>query len=476
MNELNIFVFDDEWNNFKRRFAQIKYIGGQRVSFDGLKWDKKEPIEYNLKEGINTVLGMENGDISFNVILLDVYFGELPSAYECFNPLPDFDPPLNSKLIDELYGSGLPVIILTQSKKHEHVYKAGSYKLPYISKEKLYSEKTDDMDSFKRELADQVNKVINNPRFNTHTLEAENKFALNYDKDELHSPATLATILWENDRVVEAAKIIINEYAEKLKVLDIGSGTGRFEELLLTHSDISHHIEYIVATDFAPQYHIKAKERLKSLGINFENAIIFKRRIAEDIRFPEETFDLVLVAFGVPCFSDYRKSIPQAYRVLKKGGVAVFTVYNSDSLVYDFNKFRYTSYGANESFFCAEIDRKKKIMYLPGGYSFPCNTFTVSEFETELSRAGFFIPESGKDSIETFPLLYGCVKRENYQGLVKSTKKLSKGIVSYKSKELEKDQCNSGFSKLFYNMDKNISDIIKNRGHYINAIVVKPRR
>jgi len=63
------------------------------------------------------------------------------------------------------------------------------------------------------------------------------------------------------------------------------------------------------------------KQKIKKLRL--ENQIILQSGDAEDIRFPEASFDAVTVAFGVRNFQNLEKGLAEMYRVLKPGGKLV---------------------------------------------------------------------------------------------------------------------------------------------------------
>lgn len=70
----------------------------------------------------------------------------------------------------------------------------------------------------------------------------------------------------------------------------------------------------IVATDLNPAMLDVAAERIKSDKVTFEPAD------AQDLRFADETFDLVVCQFGVMFFPDKVRAHTEARRVLREGG------------------------------------------------------------------------------------------------------------------------------------------------------------
>jgi ubiquinone/menaquinone biosynthesis C-methylase UbiE len=484
MSNKKIFVFDDQWDDLREHFEKVREpvrrVLGMPVEFEGLKYSPTNgPRDSQIRKGIDSVLGVNDGDISTSAILLDVIFDHSEGDYHCFDYLPGH-PIKNQTLIDELVGSGLPTIILSQSEALEHVHTAGREQLAWLSKDLLAK----DPEVFGQDLGRQLKKEFNQLRYNKVTLEVVNQFAKLYDKEELSSLATRVVLLWENERILTALKEAARRLNYPLRVLDIGCGTGRFEELLLCHSDTRVCVEQIVAIDFAPQFLVCARERLFALGLEEElkKKVVFMRRIAEDLRLPSEEFDVVLISFGVPCFTRYRKSIPEAARVLRSNGLMVLTGYNYDSLNFEYEETSsQVATGQRRSFFCANIDRKNNMMTLPGLSPFQCFTFTPSYF-VEIVRQDLFVPDEeahrkaiGFAPVETFPVLHGCAPREFIERLVRRGEKVTKSLptpVSYMPEALEGY---SDFSRDLYMMDRELCRLssLRERGHYINIIASK---
>lgn len=102
-------------------------------------------------------------------------------------------------------------------------------------------------------------------------------------------------------------------------VLETAAGTGTVTERL--HEALPN--ANIVATDLnAPMLDV-ASERIRSEKVSFEPAD------ALDLRFPDETFDLVVCQFGVMFFPDKVKGNAEARRVLRGGGHYLFVIWDS---------------------------------------------------------------------------------------------------------------------------------------------------
>lgn len=101
-----------------------------------------------------------------------------------------------------------------------------------------------------------------------------------------------------------------------LDILDIATGTGdvafdlqhRFPEARITGVDLSEKMLDI------------AKFRLKKSDKTVQNKLTFEKGNSLDLRFDNESFDLVTVAYGVRNFEYLDRGLKEMARVLKSGG------------------------------------------------------------------------------------------------------------------------------------------------------------
>lgn len=115
-------------------------------------------------------------------------------------------------------------------------------------------------------------------------------------------------ILWRKKAVKILKKYPIDH------LLDVATGTGDFalEALALKPSKIN-------GIDISEGMLAVGKEKIKKLGK--QNIITLEKGDSENLHFEDNTFDAVIVAFGVRNFENLGKGISEILRVLKPGGV-----------------------------------------------------------------------------------------------------------------------------------------------------------
>ena len=97
------------------------------------------------------------------------------------------------------------------------------------------------------------------------------------------------------------------------KILDVATGTGDLAiELLKLDPDS------IVGVDIATEMLDVGREKIKNKGL--ENIIELQEGDAEDLKFTDNTFDAITVAFGVRNFETLQKGLKEMHRVLAPNG------------------------------------------------------------------------------------------------------------------------------------------------------------
>jgi len=97
-------------------------------------------------------------------------------------------------------------------------------------------------------------------------------------------------------------------------ILDVATGTGDLAILMSTLGQAK-----VTGIDLAQNMLEIAEKKILNRGL--QTRIEVRRADAENIPYPDETFDAVTVAFGVRNFEDLEKGLSEMRRVLKQGGV-----------------------------------------------------------------------------------------------------------------------------------------------------------
>jgi demethylmenaquinone methyltransferase/2-methoxy-6-polyprenyl-1,4-benzoquinol methylase len=108
----------------------------------------------------------------------------------------------------------------------------------------------------------------------------------------------------------------LQEIAPK-KVLDVATGTG--DVAIMTYHML--HSEKITGIDISEGMLELGTKKIEKLGLG--NTIELQKGDSEVIRFEDNSFDAITVAFGVRNFQNLEKGLSEMYRVLRPGGKLV---------------------------------------------------------------------------------------------------------------------------------------------------------
>ena len=136
----------------------------------------------------------------------------------------------------------------------------------------------------------------------------ENVFNKVYDKYDLMNDLMSFGI----HRSWKKKLIKIMNPSENQNLIDVGCGTGDIGKL---YSDFTNHNSNILSTDPNEKMVEKGKSNLK----NYKN-IEWRICAGEKLDAMSNSFDFYTISFGLRNTKDVRKTINEAYRVLKKGG------------------------------------------------------------------------------------------------------------------------------------------------------------
>ncbi|MBN1339783.1 MAG: bifunctional demethylmenaquinone methyltransferase/2-methoxy-6-polyprenyl-1,4-benzoquinol methylase UbiE [Bacteroidales bacterium] len=99
-------------------------------------------------------------------------------------------------------------------------------------------------------------------------------------------------------------------------ILDVATGTGDFAIAALESGAVK-----ITGVDIAEEMLAMGREKLAKKKLS--HIISLQSGDSEDLPFPDNTFDAVIVAFGVRNFGDLQKGLKEMHRVLTSRGVVV---------------------------------------------------------------------------------------------------------------------------------------------------------
>jgi ubiquinone/menaquinone biosynthesis C-methylase UbiE len=149
--------------------------------------------------------------------------------------------------------------------------------------------------------------------------------------------------------------------------LELASGTGR----------VTHHLQKVlspaaklIASDISEDMLSVAKEKLNT------KAIEWREIDAQELPFEDNSLDLVVCCFGYMFVPDKLKAFAEAYRVLRPGGMLLFTSWDKLEENYASNAYR-------------TIVKKYLPAPLPASYSLPFSMSDEQEIRQLLQQAGF---------------------------------------------------------------------------------------
>lgn len=109
------------------------------------------------------------------------------------------------------------------------------------------------------------------------------------------------------------------------QILDIATGTGDFaiESLKLSP-------EKVIGVDISEGMLNVGRKKMKNKG--YSNIIDMQSGDSENLHFEDNTFDAVIVAFGVRNFENLGKGLSEMYRVLRPGGRAIILEFSKPTV------------------------------------------------------------------------------------------------------------------------------------------------
>lgn len=442
----NIYLIDDEYQ-IVQQVLQNALIGTD-FTIEAFPFRSDDDINLQIERCLSDI--SERTDIDLAIV--DIYFK---------NSRGDMLPG-GRKVAKQLYSMGIPVIIMSGENEDDKLISnamiAGKYDLHFMQKN-FGSSNFKEM--FIKTVKSIYQEFLSNPPFEIDNQKQDDSYSLEYDKSELQHMSTLFAIKWENQIIMDT----INKINHKVKILDIGCGTGRFEELLL-RSAAGPKIERIIGVDYSQGMLSACRKRFPS-DLVAMNKVSFHRMIAE--RLPDEIdginkFDMIIMGFGVPSFVKGYDAFKNVYDLLKPGGFAVFTVYNKDSFNHEFRSV----HGSDSTDFCAVIKYEKGDWWMgPEPYWIKFRIFKKDEICSILRTIGFQVYDETISKVQTFPTLCGCRKKAPYKIDEKRLERLMN--ISYDND----DPLNIGFDQQLYQQDLDFCRVFKDSGYYLNIVTQK---
>lgn len=108
-------------------------------------------------------------------------------------------------------------------------------------------------------------------------------------------------------------------------ILDMATGTG--DVAIATARELKP--QQIIGVDLSPLMLEEGKKKIKQLKL--EETIQLRQGDSENLKFQDNIFDAVTVAFGVRNFENLEKGLTELYRVVKPGGIVAILEFSKPS-------------------------------------------------------------------------------------------------------------------------------------------------
>ena len=118
--------------------------------------------------------------------------------------------------------------------------------------------------------------------------------------------------LWKNQMIKQI------DFINNMQIIDLAGGTGDIAismAKIIESKGLNCQIEIV---DINPQ--MLEVGRSRAVDNNLFKSLNFVESDGENLPYPDETFDLFTIAFGIRNFTNIDKGLKEANRVLKKGG------------------------------------------------------------------------------------------------------------------------------------------------------------
>jgi demethylmenaquinone methyltransferase / 2-methoxy-6-polyprenyl-1,4-benzoquinol methylase len=174
----------------------------------------------------------------------------------------------------------------------------------------------------------------------------------------------------------EAVRVVVE--AKPQRILDVATGTA---DLAISLKQALPAAE-VVGVDFAEPMLERGRKKVSELGLTLP----LLQGDGLELAYPDNSFDLLTIAYGIRNFSDRQRGLEEFYRVLKPGGSVVVLEFPPPPQNLFGRLFRFYFLGISPYIAGLFSGRRDAYIYLGKSVlNFPSPT----EFATMMQRAGF---------------------------------------------------------------------------------------
>ncbi len=138
------------------------------------------------------------------------------------------------------------------------------------------------------------------------------------------------------------------------RLLDVGCGTGYLIDLLKKQKNAVYH-----GIDISPKM-------LEMAKMKFDNTVVLTEGSADSLPYTDEQFDVVTCVQSFHHYPEPEKSIQEAYRVLKKGGLYIISDTGCNNIFRFLSSFMFRHFAKGGDYAAYSIKDIQKIMKSAG--------------------------------------------------------------------------------------------------------------